>query len=605
MLGIALRGVRWEEGFERAQAMLGMVPYPDAHPLPRYGWNAFSIHYYSSALLLWWTESPLVVCGLRNLLCVWGALLPVYMMASLLARSTMAGHLAALLLLANAQAFFRSYYANNVWPAMFTSGELGLAWAIGCVVALAAGRWRLAFFLVGLMPIIHIGQMPPVLALAVGCLAGVYCYRRSETWPALQGLAAGLSLTGAFLLIYWQFRQPLPPLPAGISENEVLDTWRRFTYFDDIHRRPTVPPRFGPFIHSHLALVGSLLLGAAWLRARWGQANERVAAMVPLAYVALCAAAVWMAWLIQHQMGINTPYLVIGWMPYRLSNHAAVILVCTVAAILCAPQARQVPPLAVGAALLWLALRPLLGLIVPPDVFDAYFSLSEGPLFLLLGAAAMRLWQVMPHSRWAWGLGFLSTLAFLLLIGHQFLVACMVLGAGIEVLAQHAALRQLPSLRPAMAVLGILAVLGLLRAEFQQRQHLPRTPFELEMRTYFQAQNDPKGMLLAPFWTINYQEKTGQPVFSTYDTPWMIPYLQPLGPSIEQMLDDAYGIRFGDSWGYGLEAWQARSTEGWQDLGQRYGIRYVLSPENVPIALDKVLEGEGWALHRIPAADRH
>ncbi len=95
IIGIALRGVRWEEGLERAQAMLGVVPYPADHPLPLYAWNAFSVHYYSSALLLWLSDSPLLVCGLRNLLCAWGALVPVYLMASVFARSTAAGHLAA------------------------------------------------------------------------------------------------------------------------------------------------------------------------------------------------------------------------------------------------------------------------------------------------------------------------------------------------------------------------------------------------------------------------------------------------------------------------------------------------------------------------------
>lgn len=598
-LGVALRGVRWEEGFERAQALLGMVPYPDGHPLRLYAWNAFSIHYYASALLLKLTDSALLVCGLRNLLCAWGALIPLYVLGSLLARRALAGHLAALLILANAHAFFRSYYSNDVWPFMFTSGELGLAWALLSVCAFAARRWRIAFFMTMAMPVVHVGQLPPVLGLALLMLAWIVWREREHLRPAMQGLLCGLAVTALFGVVYLSLRQPLPDSGGYSSAADVLDTWKRFTYYEDIHRRPVLPPRFGPFWHSVLGMVAALTLGGLWLwsaRAR----GERVHGLtVLMLYAAIASTAVGVAWCTQQGLGMDTPYLVIGWLPYRLTNHVAIVLLVLAAVINLSDRQAAVAL----AAASWLAARPLLSLMLPETFHSRYVMPSEGPLFLLVGGAMVAVAHGVPAHRAAVAL-LLAAGWFILALATPFMAACALLGilvAGLEkMVSRFSTGAGSWRLAAALPALGLLAVAGMLFHEYQHRQHLPRSPFEIEMRNFFKTDNNPTGLLLAPFWTLNYQEKTGQPVFTTFETPLLTPYIRELGPVIEKMVCDAYGIRWGQPWNYDLTLWTGRSLEEWRTLRSTYGIAYVLAPESFPLALDPVLRGEGLVLYRVP-----
>lgn len=600
-LGILLRGVRWDEGFERAQAMLGMVPYPEGHPLRIYAWNAFSIHYYSSALLLKLSGSPLLICGLRDLICVWGALAPVFMLASLTAGCTRAGHVAALFILANAHAVFRSYYANDVWPFMFTSGEIGLGWSILCVCVFAAGRWRLGFFLLGLMPIMHVGQMPPVLGLAVLCLLAIALLHPQQLRACFTGLCAGLAITLLFAVVYLCLRVPVP-VEGGYAAPGVdpAEVWRRFTYYEDIHRRPTAPPRFGAFANSGMALVAGLMLSAAWLRVALVRGRHALPAAILFAYCVICAAAVWGAWLVQQVMGMDTPYIVIGWLPYRLTNHVAVLLIVLVPALEFVERRGRGFPLAVLTAMAWLGLRPLFALCLPEAVYVRYVSLSEAPLFLLMGAAVLRMAQELgcsPRFRKLWMvaalIGFLALASF-----QQFLAACFLLGVLLEFTASRFPLRGVFPVGVAYA-LGLLAIAGMLHTEYRDRKPLESSPFEREMRTWFAAHGDPKGVLLTPFWTLNYQEKTGQPVFATFETPLLIPYMPQLGPTIEKMVTDAYGVRFGAPWSWKLDLWMSRSTEEWQRLAETYGIRYVLSTPDYPLALPELMRGENRVLYEI------
>lgn len=601
-LGILLRGVRWDEGFERAQAMLGVVPYPEGHPLRIYAWNAFSIHYYSSALLLKVFDSPLILCGLRDLLCVWGALAPVFAFSSLLTRNTQAGHLAGVLILANAHAVFRSYYANDVWPFMFTSGEMGLGWVFLCVCAFAAQRWRLAFFLLGMMPIIHLGQMPPVLGLGVLCFAGLLLYRPTSARDASIGLAAGMGITLCFTLLYLNLRVPIPSDGGYAAPGvDVIDVWKRFTYFEDIHRRPTTAPRFGPLANSVMGMLSAMLLTTAWLRVALLRGRHQVAAVVAFAYTCVCTSAVAGAWLIQQFMGMDTPYLVIGWLPYRLTNHAAVLLIAVVPAILIGVRQTRFP-LAVFFALLWLALRPALATIVPEEWFIRYVSPPEGALFLLLGAAVAQchsLLSITPRFRTSWTMAVLIGL-LALLVHQQFLCACILLGAVVQVAPLKLRLPGRWWQTGAYAA-GVIAIAVLLAAEFRDRKPLEVTSFEREMRAWFAQHGDPSGVLLTPFWTLNYQEKTGQPVFATFETPLLIPYIPALGPTIEKMVSDAYGVRFGEPWSWKLDLWVTRSEAEWERLAQTYGIKYVLSTPDYPLQLPEIMRGEHRVLYEIPA----
>jgi hypothetical protein len=613
-VGIALRGVRWEESYERAQAVLGLVAYDPGHPLYVYGWNAFSIHYYLSAAVLRVWDSPLLVCGARDLLCVWGALLPVYFIGARVARSPWGGHLAAAFILANAHQIFRSYYSINVWPFMFTAGEIGFGWALAVVAAWVWGRWGLGFFLLGAMPVVHIGQMPP--ALAVGFALGVALLafgQPGERRRMALGLAAGLALTAAFVALHYAMRVPLPESGPYAAAGDAEEVWRRFTFYEDIHRRPGVPPRFGPFAHSQFALVGLLLLSAGWLW-RWRQdgSTESRPFVVLVLYGVACCGAVWIAAAGQGLLGADTPFWLIGWLPYRLPNHAGALLAALAAGVAWRGGARW----AAVVALAWLAVAPLGAWVLPEALHQRYVAPAEGPLFLLIGAAfaaanagmgasAVRyVWVVACAGAWgyvAWNNQFLAAvLAGGVLLGwvpHLF-------GDHIKKLASTLALppkQWWGKPHPTVALAVAVVVIGQLAGEWRTREHLPRDAFEMEMKIYFETNARPEEVLLAPFTSINYQEKTGQPVFATFETYLFIPYMRGLAPTIETMLSDAYGIRFGQPWSQDVGVWERRTRAEWVVLGEKYGIGFVLAPADAVVDLEPVLRGEGRVLYRIGA----
>jgi len=632
-VGIALRGVRWEESYERAQAMLGLVAYDPGHPLYVYGWNAFSIHYYLSAAVLRVWDSPLLVCGARDLLCVWGALLPVYFIGARVARSPWGGHVAAAFVLANAHQIFRSYYSINVWPFMFTAGEIGFGWALAVVAAWVWGRWGLGFFLLGAMPVVHIGQMPPALAVGIALGVALLAFGQpGERRRMALGLAAGLSLTAAFVALHYAMRVPLPESGPYAAAGDAEEVWRRFTFYEDIHRRPGVPPRFGPFAHSQFALVGLVLLSAGWLwrsrqdsspeaRPPVGGAEREMArrrlalpftgadatTLLVVLYGLACCGAVWIAAAGQGLLGADTPFWLIGWLPYRLPNHAGALLVALAVGIAWREGARW----AAVVALAWLAVAPLGAWVLPEALHQRYVAPAEGPLFLLIGAAfaatyagmgksvSRNVWMVACAGAWGyvvWHNQFLAAvLAGGVLLGWVLSREALAVRTGVV------APRWWGKPHPTVALAVALVVVGQLAGEWRTREHLPRDAFEMEMKIYFETNARPEEVLLAPFTSINYQEKTGQPVFATFETYLFIPYMRGLAPTIETMLSDAYGIRFGRPWSQDVGVWERRTRAEWAVLGEKYGIGFVLAPADAVVDLEPVLRGEGRVLYRIGA----
>jgi len=94
--------------------------------------------------------------------------------------------------------------------------------------------------------------------------------------------------------------------------------------------------------------------------------------------------------------------------------------------------------------------------------------------------------------------------------------------------------------------------------------------------------------------------------------PWT-PYMPSVGPAIEKIHNDLYGISFiqGRSVAptnsfVGVEppdwtqVWKTRTVSEWAALAQEYNFRYVISPNNVPLQLPKAIEGPGETLYSLP-----
>ena len=66
---VALRGVRWDEDYEFAQAILRSIPYPEGHPLFQYTRGMFSVQPYSLAALMTLFPGPLLAKMLGWITC--------------------------------------------------------------------------------------------------------------------------------------------------------------------------------------------------------------------------------------------------------------------------------------------------------------------------------------------------------------------------------------------------------------------------------------------------------------------------------------------------------------------------------------------------------
>ncbi len=593
-------GPQWDECLEHAQVLAGQVAYPDGHPLAAYVRGAYSAQTRGAAWLLSLGADEGLLCGLRNFLFLLSTTLPVYVLGYILTRRPLWGHVAAALVLQGILLEFDGSYPAAVWPNLYSNGHIGGAWALLSLGLAVAGRTRAAAFFLGAMPAVHVGQFPFLAMWACGFAVWQW---RGGGWaalrPAAPGLAAGLLCSAALALLQWSgSAAPAAPPESGAA---VLDVWRGFTFHHDPHRR--FPP-----LNGHLVLAGALLLStlAAW-RMPGVAARRRYGA---LAGYCLCVAlAVWCAMMVQAALGEQTPFWLMVWMPYRVINHVPPILIGVLTGVL----GRRAPGyllLALIMALLMPVLAPWLG----ATLYVRYFAHGEYVVFLLYGAALAALLRMPskshaapPRPAWAG----CAVCAGLLTPFHQFGAACV--GAG-AVAALFPGLARwgggLPGPRLQRAVIaGLAALLSLLALRHQARflEPLPRGAFEVAARRVLEERGDPAAMVLAEPYSYMLQAKLRHPVLVEATTPSLISYLPALGPRIERMYSELYGIRFSLSSmrGPGAAAdwqamWQTRETREWTALGARHQFRYVVCPASLTLSLPLLLETEGKRLYAVP-----
>jgi len=606
VVAVCVRGVRWEETYERAQVLLGIVSYPAGHPLFRYAHNAFTLQYYFSALLLRLVPGPAFVCGFRDVLFLAATVVPVFLLGALVSRRVVYGHAAAVIVLAGALGAFASHYPLHAWPGKFTSGQIGMGFVLLTLYLLLAGHWRAGCLLAGVMPAIHLGQTPLLWAFVVWLTFGAW--RRGEGRQlarALPWAAAGLAVPAALGLYIMLCGVPPPLEGAYYSPEDAQALWRQYTFGEDIHR---AFPRFNPTVHGDIALCAMLLLGVGFMlsAAAVTEGKRRRAFTGLFAYAALAALAVWAVALAQSVLGDATPFALVGWMPRRLPNHVATILLVFSVGLVSRSREDAAGRILMVAIVLFLALRPALSYVLPAALYERFANAPEGIVFGLGGAS---LGVLLGRSGKRRGVLLAASAAALALLAwvHQFGTACAVFGVlAVYVMPRLLKARISPgepdsavSLQAQAVFAGLcLAALGVLLAgQWRAREHLPRTPFERRLAAYLDEHAEPEAMLVAPHWTIGFQEKTGHPVLYTYETPQLMPYLRSLAPSIFKIRRTIYGMEPGIAWDYELAAWRRRSREQWRALAEGYGFAYVVSPNAVPLDLPVALCDEGYTLY--------
>lgn len=604
VLAVALRGVRWDEAFEHAQIMAGQVLYPAGHPLAVYLHNAFSLQTYSSALVVSWFPGTVVLCGLRNVAYLLATVLPVFLFAAHLSRRVLWGTAAALLTLQGLTMEFDSSYPLSVWPETFTNGHIGAGFTLLTLYVLLIGKWRWGFFLLGLAPAVHIGQVPPLFLWAGARVA--WLAWRGETKEMRRALPWGALGLGLCVLMWFLFRSSALPFPQSgpfYSPDSAGPIWRGFTAHLDMHRH--FPPG-----NAHVALVAALILGAGLA---WRDRNQRNGASLwLLVFVVSVAVPVASAMAIHYLAGAKVPFLVIGWMPYRLMNMILPVLLAFAVGTLGrvpAQDSAQQPP---GVIILTCALTacvamPLLGAWVPASFYGRYVAGGDGLMFGLLGAAWGMLsveFRGKGRASGVWISVLLVSLASLALY-HRFGAVCCAGGActTLALARLPRAPRPIPLHAIATLLCVVLAVV-LLYGEARTRRHLPKSEFDKQITETLRQRGDTKAMLAARPNEFLLQARTGHPVLVEAATASLMSYLPSLGPCIQKIYVDIYGIRFDTPpeptvggtapW---LLLWQERPRAKWLALAEDYGFSYVVAPPAITLDLPLILDDTGGRLY--------
>ena len=610
IVAVVLRGVRWDETWEHAQLLSGQVTYPEGHPLALYVHNAFSFQTHLSAWLLSIGAGPGLVCGFRNVLFLLASILPVYALTATLTRSVWVALLAALLMMQGILLEFDGSYPTMVWPETYSNGHIGGGVVLLTLAALIAGRYAMAFFMLGLIPAIHVGQWPP-LAATCALFGALVFWRERDGKPAAPWVgcfALGLGTTFVFWLLHLQSTLPMPETGPFAAGGDTEAVWKGYTTLHDPHRR--FPPGNG-----HVILVGTMLL--AWLGACLGASARLRQACVGLAlYTTVVGALVWGTMAVHAWLGPDIPFLLIAWMPYRLINHIPAIMLALALALILARWPGRGLGIVVG-ALLFGVLQPLWPLLVGEALHARYLAGGEFVAFALFGVA---LFAVAPHgSSGRWTCIALTVAAIVpLAMYHRFGAACVVAGViaafllnragegGVLRLGSRCYIWRREGSTPAFFLSAAVIVVGavaLLSHQFAHRRHLPISEFQSNIARELSTQQ--RVLLLAPPDNLLLQATTNLPVLAEVATPSLISYVPAIGPAINQLYDELYGMNFHfpDPTLAALPTWQsiwsARDVEQWQALAQRYSFTHIVSPADVPLSLREILAADGYALYAV------
>lgn len=601
VVAVAIRGVRWEETYEHALIITGTVPYPEGHPCYIYCRDVFSGQSWLSALMLWLVDSPLLVNGFRNVLQLAFCTVPVFLLGTRFTGGPRYGHVAAVLVLLGIHRDLQSYYPIESWPHLYAIGQIGTGYALLLLALLLYGCWRWVWFLLGLMVAVHVGQLPVIGAVAgIQWLMAVYRGDRARAVQAAWYFALGLLPCVVFYAIQRHFYVPLPVSGAYAATGDVHAIWAAYTEHYDLHRGFA---KLNPFWKSWMGIAFVIALcGTAWTRsADWGESRRDIAIVGQ--YAALLAGVVGTIWGIHQMLGPNVPFLLIGWMPYRLTNHLAILLVPLALGALLREDGVRPPAwriagqgmvvLALVEALLW----PVWAAVLPEGIYTRYAGNPEGLLYVLCGAA---LAAVLQGRGWrAHGVALIVACALPAAL-YPFALAALLAGAA----GWHLLYRLPPGLDRARIpeLTGVLAAALLAVLVYQQgrdREQLPVHPLQESVCVYLAERGEADAMLVPPYWDVGWLAKTRHPIFADYQTAHHMTYLPALAPPLKKMHAEVYGFTVDGDAGKPLAEWPGRTAAAWRGLGEAYGFRYVLAPAEMRLQIPPVLEGQPYTLYRV------
>jgi hypothetical protein len=308
-----------------------------------------------------------------------------------------------------------------------------------------------------------------------------------------------------------------------------------------------------------------------------------------LVFVVVIAAVVWLSMALHLILRERTPFLVLGWMPYRLINHAPLLVLVMICDIL--GRMKHGPVLLTGAVV-----YAAVAMFLPRELWlTRYLDPAVCVMFLLFGAAwaciALEEEGRRMNHRVA---GVVLVLALALV--HQWGAACVAVGAVLGVVTRGVPARRVVAWGACAVALALM-----LAVKAQRRDHLPRSSFD---RTAASIMEDSGMMVAGRPDEFTLQARLKRPVLVESATASLISYMPELGPSINQIFGEFYGMRFDAASGSNWEVvWATRTPQEWRALGERYSVGYLAAPEEVDVDLELVFAEDGSRLFRIPHAE--
>ena len=605
-----------------------MPPYPQGHPHIHFYERAFSLGNHVTARALSLGIEREWISLARNGAALFLALFAPYVAALLFTRRATFAVGAALLAALEAPCSYDGLYPVLIYPDIYSHGQLGQS--LGVLIALAwiGGAVRTAGFLTGALPMIHAGLFPPVAAFMVLFLGFSRSRPRGQRLRgALASFALGFAGCVAFYIASRSDLSPAVAVGPYAAPDGDPAAGLGFVRCTDFHRQVPNLLAFGYTFHfiavaalGFVALRGGRELGersngsAAALR--WGL----VLASLAWGYTLGCAAA--------QQVGL-LPYPLLMAMPSRVANLSTILL----APLTMLVAQRLVGELEVRArALTWIVLG-LLALAVticiveraPWAPRDHVMTLLWG---VLLGIGAAR-WREARRTALFCAVG-LAVLVLAMRTGYPHPARYLSLLAGFAAaFGALAAMRFVPpALGPSLERAGIgLALGGGVLAALAQ---LPKRGIDFggqfrcdvisrddqRMIDWMRANVAPDEPLVTPVWVrVEMQQKTAHPVLVETETLWMLTYMPELGSAIGPLIRDFFEVDYADeaavrviSGGGRLtlknphwtRVWRERSVARWTELAQQYDFELVVSPQDTPLQLPCVVDGERFDLYRVP-----
>ncbi len=611
--GFGLCWPAWHVALEPAQVLAGIVRYPVETPFQLYEtrvWNVW--HQLLAPLLLAGVPERVLSIALSGVVTALG-FAAVAAFACALGANAVLSLAAPLLVLLN-----QPVQVGFSYPILFlgyghTYGMAGLSGIAFACAALAAERWRLAGFLIGFAPALHV-SLGAWLAIAVALAAlPALASLRPHLRALGGGFAVGAALSATSLAVHLWLAPPVPLIDAALADR-YLDAFVRMW---DAHR---VPADLGG--RAGFLVWCGVLTSLALLHQERGRLGSGPAFALRL--LVLCGVAGYASTVVQRLLPVESlPKALLIAMPTRLANLVALLAVPLAVAVVWRFRADKLPRVLLLAASGLLALS-LMGPVwwrgdvdlstagVPLLGVAALVALARGAegrgaavriAIGLLGWLAVRaLWRGSPA--WLAGPAELSLMA----AGGLFLGLWLVLERSVvaQPLRRHA---WVVDATIGAAVAGI--AVGTAAASVTGWSTRPeRLPDRTNHPVLAQAASR-EGLLVVGPGLGTVQLRTRRPLLLDPSAIDMLPYALPAAPAMQMILSEVYAVDFfnppGQAFGRGAlpddpirALFERRTAEEWRAVRARFGVTDVLVQSEWRLRLHAVARGRGYALYALP-----